>query len=674
VQQPVKWQRPFLLLILLIAAALRLVGLNNVSPPGLAHDEVANWLIDRSILAGNHAIYFTEAYGHEAGFHYLQTLFIWLLGDHALALRLPAAFCGLLLVAVCYAVNRRLFGARVALISMALLAFLLWPVMFSRQALRAISLPLLSGLSAYFWWGGWRAVPHRGRGRVWPFLLAGLMAGLSFHTYMAARAVPIFYGLFLLYLALAHRSALRARWRGVAGFVVIYALVAAPLVVYLLSNPGAEFRIEEVSGPLTALWAGDLGPVLHNGWLILGLFGWVPDPLWRQGVPHLPVFEPVTAVFFYLGLLLCLWRIRDARYAFVLLWLAVAAVPSLVTINAPSTIRMINALPFLTLPAAQLMHSFPRLSTVIPNLSTVIPQFSPFWRFRAAAGLLLLLLLANVWRTGYATFVTWPQDETEVRFVWQAALTEAAGYLDESGFEGAVAVGGWTPETMDPPTMELTLRRDDLSLRYFHPAESLIVPDGGERPSLIIHPAILAPHPALAERLLAWGAVPGGALPEAGAVPRAGSEFRRYELAAGWSQAVLLQQADGTVFGDELVLLGYEWLSNCREPGLCEMLSVWRVLAPSGEARRFFWHVLDEGGALLGQHDGLGAPAAHWQPGDIVVQWHGVWLEAAVSPTFRLGVYDPQTCVPGPCQNVPTETGDPYAAVSLPNLTNYNNE
>ena len=44
--------------VLLVAAFLRLFGLVNL---GLEHDEVANWLIDRSILAGNHGIYFAEA-------------------------------------------------------------------------------------------------------------------------------------------------------------------------------------------------------------------------------------------------------------------------------------------------------------------------------------------------------------------------------------------------------------------------------------------------------------------------------------------------------------------------------------------------------------------------------------------------------------------------------------
>ena len=77
------------------------------SPPGLEHDEVAHWLINRDILAGNHSIYFTEAYGHEALYHYIQAGFGGLVGDHALGLRLPSAYLGVLLVAVSYALGTR---------------------------------------------------------------------------------------------------------------------------------------------------------------------------------------------------------------------------------------------------------------------------------------------------------------------------------------------------------------------------------------------------------------------------------------------------------------------------------------------------------------------------------------------------------------------------------------
>jgi len=191
-----------MVVVLLIAAFLRLYGLNNGSPPGLEHDEVAHWLINQEILDGNHSIYFSGAYGHEAGYHYLQSAFMVLLGDNALALRLPSAFLGLLVVAVSFALARRLFGLKAAVLSSSLLAVLFWPVFYSRLGLRAISLPLLSGLSAYFWWKGWgyRSADDRltdeqkkrleaksssqsesSKRVLWYFALAGLLAGLLLH-------------------------------------------------------------------------------------------------------------------------------------------------------------------------------------------------------------------------------------------------------------------------------------------------------------------------------------------------------------------------------------------------------------------------------------------------------------------------------------------------------------
>ena len=85
-------RRVVILAILLATAVLRL---HNLTALGLEHDEVANWLIDRSILdENNYAVYYPAAYGHEAGFHYLQAGSVALIGDNALALRLPAALSG----------------------------------------------------------------------------------------------------------------------------------------------------------------------------------------------------------------------------------------------------------------------------------------------------------------------------------------------------------------------------------------------------------------------------------------------------------------------------------------------------------------------------------------------------------------------------------------------------
>jgi 4-amino-4-deoxy-L-arabinose transferase-like glycosyltransferase len=629
------------LLFLLLAAFLRLHGLNNLSPPGLSHDEVAHWLINRDILAGQHAVYFTEAYGHEAGFHYVQAGFMLLLGDNALALRLPSALAGLLLVAVTFSLARRLFGLRTALWAMAFAAVLFWPVFYSRQAIRAISLPLLSGLSAYFWWRGWGPKDWPAQWRHYAFFaLAGLFAGLSLHTYMAGRAVPIFYLAFTLYLFLGHRAALRARGWAVLLFFLIYTLVAAPLVYYLLTLPGAEARISEVDAPLQALRQGDWRPVLANSVKIIGMFIGPGDPLWRQNVAGVPVFDPVTAVLFYIGILICLWHWSQERYLFLILWLFTGFIPSIVTIDAPSSIRISNILPVLPIFPALLIHSSRGFSTAFQQLSTVL---TPKTIIRSGA---ILILLHIVW-TAVAIFHLWPGN-AEVQFVWQTALTEAAVYLDDRPDIDDVAVAGWTPATMDGPTMRLSLRRQDARLRHFEAGRTLLIPAAApDQSRLIVRPTILPLQPALESYLRQWS------------VGRpAGHHFSGYELPG--ALAISPANRVGESFGGEFTWLGYE-LVNCPASAMvpgspsCEWVTFWRVDTIPGGPRRLFLHLVDERGDILTQADVWDGPAVNWQAGDIILQYHQVETPAVLFE-MRLGVYDPVTGV-----RLPTAVGHSYA-------------
>ncbi len=612
---------PLLVAILLVAAAFRFVALDNfptpigASPPGLEHDEVAHWLINRDILAGNHAIYFTEAYGHEALYHYLQAAFGAAVGDHALALRLPSAYFGVLLVSVAYALGRRLFGPDVGLWSAVFLAVLFWPVFYSRLALRAISLPVFSGLAACAWW---RAMPpedgRRASSAKW-LLAGGVLAGLSIHTYMAARAVPIFFALYTVYLALFHRPLFRRLWRGIALFWLALLLVAAPLALYLRSNPDAEVRIGEVDAPLRALLAGDVGPVVENGVRIAGMFGVSGDPLWRQNVAGRPTFDPLMGALFYAGVAYSVWRWRDRRHAFLLLWLAASVIPSLVTVDAPSSIRIVNLLPVLMLLPMTVIHKVPHLSTIREKLSTDLTT-------RGVNLLLAGLLFLNAAGTLHAVWRVWPNND-EVRFVWQAALTEAAVYLDQSAASGPVAVGGWTPETMDAPTMELTLRRDDLSLRYFDPTQSLILPASPDnQPIRIVKPSILPLAVPLHNLISSWEETFG--------------EFTLHELPA----TLPLNPATSAKveFGGRLLYLGHDIAEGCAPGGRCQLVTYWRVIAPTDEPLRFFLHAVDGAGEIVAQDDRLGAPAEHWRVGDVVVQLLTVEETAA---ELRLGVYNP---------------------------------
>ncbi len=644
--------------LLLAGAALRLFGLNNLSPPGITHDEVANWLIDRSILAGEHAIYFTRAYGHEAGFHYLQAGFVALLGDNVLALRLPAAFCGLLGVAVTYALARKLFGKNVALMAAGLLAVLFWPVFYGRLALRAIALPLVAGLSACFWWKAWEFEGVNGRkgegvkqpvtrSPLHPFLLSGIFAGLSFHTYMAARAVPIFYGLWLAYLAIFHWRAFKQRWREIVLFVVMFAIVAAPLVIFLQTNPGAEFRLSEVDAPLQALRSGDWQPVVQNGLKLLGMFGFVGDPLWREGVPTVPVFEPIVALLFYAGLLLCLWRWRQPRYAFLLLWLAVSVTPSLVTINAPSHIRSILILPVLTVLPALVMHSLGQLSTVIHDLST-----------RSSKILLLTLLLFYAARTSVLIFQTWPNGG-DVPFVWQAAFTQIADYLDGRSDLTAAAIAGWSPSTMDSPTMNLLRQNDDLPLSHFDPQEGTLILPAVE-PVVVLRPSDLPLDPFWETQLTNWNATIEDGCHLVTLSPC--HSFTVYEMPE--KPAIELANPLNVQFGEELHLLGYEWVDEG------ELLLAWRVTAVPTAPRQLFVHSLAADGGQLADTYRFDAPDPqgiwfpHWQPGDLILQ-HLSPPGLDESTQLRLGWFDPTTCTPpGLCQNL--RTGDGAEFVLLP--------
>jgi hypothetical protein len=79
-------------------------------------------------------------------------------------------------------------------------------------------------------------------------------------------------------------------------------------------------------------------------------------------------------------------------------------------------------------------------------------------------------------------------------------------------------------------------------------------------------------------------------------------------------------------------------------PGTHKLLSYWRVDRPTNEPRRFFLHLVDEQGQTIVQQDTLGAPAEHWQPGDLILQLHTLEVPPIDGPvSLLLGLYNPTT-------------------------------
>ncbi|MGB1250562.1 MAG: ArnT family glycosyltransferase [Candidatus Promineifilaceae bacterium] len=629
--------RLWLVFLLLLGAWLRLSKLTAL---GLEHDEVANWLIDRSIINGNHGIYFSEAYGHEAGFHYLQTLFVMLIGDNALALRLPAALLGVVLLAVSYTLVKTLYNRPIALIATAILAITFFPIFYSRLALRAMMLPVFSGLAATFFWRGVK----RRDDSLSPFFFAALFAGLSTYTYMASRVVPIFFFGWMIVSIILNRGrdsqsnaspasrfemATTVRQWGV--FWGIYALISAPLYLYLQFNPAAEFRVTEINAPLEAARNGDLSLIWQNIKLVFGVWGWSGDPLWRQNVSGMPIFGPMVAILFYSGAALALWRRKRADF-FCLLWIATATIPSLVTTDAPSTIRMINLLPLLGVLPARVIHTLSIISTKNRGLSTT------FWQIPWISYLILSCIWASS-QSVHAIQTVWPNGG-DVPFVWQTSLTSAARWLDGQTPQPTTIIG-WTPDTMDPPTMTLAMRQDGVPLRFASP-DAVVLPAGDQ--VRVIRPKTpnLPLPPSLEAQLAQWDATTLEA-----------AHFTVYSVR--WTPEHLTNPLNLHV-GNELTLLGHGRCPQADE--WCSIATVWQINAPISEPRSVFIHLLNDAGELVSQSDVQLSGAHSWQAGDLLFVSHQ--FNAAANTNATVGAYHSQTW-----QRLPLEDGRDSAEIDL---------
>ena len=107
---------------------------------------------------------------------------------------------------------------------------------------RAILLPTVSGTAACFFWRGLLEQKNRGEKRrkgllnLMPennFMVAGIFAGLSLYTYMAARAVPIIFVILVAYLLLTQSEHYIRVRKDLLIFLLLMIVIAAPLFFWL---------------------------------------------------------------------------------------------------------------------------------------------------------------------------------------------------------------------------------------------------------------------------------------------------------------------------------------------------------------------------------------------------------------------------------------------------------
>jgi len=646
----------FLVIVLLTATLMRTWRLDAI-PPGLTHDEAGHGHDAIAILEGARPIYQTVGYGREPLYDYWVAGLMAIAGRTREVLRFSAVPLGLVTLLTTFAWARAAYDGTVALAATALQTVAFWSLAVSRQALRSSLLPVVFTAAIFFFWHS--IYPTRRRLSPWRLGIFSLLVGATFYTYVPARVLWILFPIFLAYLAIFHRRTFQRVSAPILAAVGAGLLMGVPLFVFLKRHPGAEQRLAMLDAPLRALLAGDPSVVLNRaGRFLAGLT--IPgrgDSFLAYTIPGRPIFGLLTGVLFLIGVGLCVVRWREPKNAFSLLWFALGVSPSLVTGPAASTTRSVAALPVIFL--------FPAIA-VVSGARWASERWGSVasWVIGLAAGG-LLLGVGGVTIQDY--FVTWGESP-HTRAAYQHTLVELAAYLDSQPEDGVVGISTDQPlAPHDPYVFQLSLKRRDLSVRWFDARRAIVVPERARArlviPSSATPPPILAELPGLqcmervqmrTDDLDPWFEV----FEWQPRMTRAEVTERMDDSANVSGEAVLSEEGGRTslglpaTFGGALELLGYDLLTPVVGVEEIQLLTVWKATNPDAikaadpadveDEPVVFVHALDGEGALLAQDDRLDAPVWSWEEGDMILQIHRLALPPDPDhgpPTLSLGVY-----------------------------------
>ncbi|MCB8946649.1 MAG: glycosyltransferase family 39 protein [Ardenticatenaceae bacterium] len=606
--------QPYIFLgLILVAGLLIRVFRLTTAPPGLNGDELFNAIDAAQIGRGNWPVYFEGNNGREAFFFYLIALSQQLFGDTVFAMRLPSVLLGLGCIPLAYGLGNLGFNRRVGLIAAGLTAVSLWPVMESRWALRAVSLTFLTALTLYWLLLGWR----NGRWREW--LLGGVAHGLTLYTYIPSRVFPAVVLVWFGWLYWFERDKFRQQWRKMAVSLLVTLLVFAPYGRYIWQNPDkVNQRIAGLSVALEdALNEGEWDKLGDSVGGVLRMFTIHGDEEWRYHLSGQPVFDWGTGLFFYAGVLSCIWlafrrkKRTDASikigsqpmYALLLLWLGAMLTPNLILEANSSFLRaagaivpiyLITAVGF-DLIAQEITQRWPQLKLGVPLL--------------IALG--LILIFGRSWHDYFSTWNT----NAEVRHIYQAELAQVGRFLQTTPApEGTrVFVARQYAHDLAPQTFAYY---QDRTVDWFNPDNSLVW--SNERPAWYFF-SQAEPIPA---EIAAQIGLDAAVTPVTYADGQtAALQFQLEPGQLDWTP----QHTAVLSFRNAPEFIGYDLPEELYRGDTISLLTHWQLPADMPQLPNQLTFVraelLDGNGNLWASDSKLfGYPQEHWQTGDRIVQ------------------------------------------------------
>ena len=404
-----KLDRLVVIVLLLMGAGVRFVGYGQL-PPGLYHDEALNGLDALGVREGEFPLYFKANNGREPMFIYLVALSVGIFGRSPIAVRLPSFFTGFLTLAATYNLTRVLYNRKTARYALAVLAFTFWHIHLSRVAFRSSLLPLFTALylSAIV-----KAIKYHKR-IYW--IIGGVLYGLSWYTYIAARFTPVALAVLCLYALgtrrlWSHSFSSRQIWHALTAFTLSALIVLLPLGIFTLIHPDVVLtRSSQVSIFNEQINGGDIGGTFIRHTLnSVGMFIIRGDRIWRHNLSYRPVWTAGLGVAFVCGLGVALAGFRKhPAAALPLIWTSVMLLPTLLAEDAPHFLRAVGVLPTAALlPALGLSWLQSRVSQWIFFRNA--RQQKPLHQMLLSRGIPWLLVVSSGLLSIYSYFVTYAQ-------------------------------------------------------------------------------------------------------------------------------------------------------------------------------------------------------------------------------------------------------------------------
>ncbi len=606
----------FMVLCLLMGAGLRFPDLIT-APPGLHYDEAANALLSADIgIKGERPIFIASYTGKETLFFYLVGGMMALIGESIFALRITAAFVGVLTIAATYWMGREWqLDRRIALIAALLLTISFWHLLFSRLGFRAITQPLLQALTI--------AALFRGiRREKWSWLaVAGIFLGLTAYTYLAARLFPV-----LLLFALVPLLNGRIRFTQLALVTLFALLVLAPLLNYFIAHPDAFWvRISQVSPTESEL-------TLPESYLkSLGMLFSEGDPYWRFNLPKRPLFDWFWGGLLLIGWVMSLWRLRPVPYdwqksALLLLILTpiIMILPTALATNeiVPSNLRAIGLIPFIFyLPAIGLMTFLEAIEERFSNLPVTPTLAFVGFIFLVAGGLFTTNTYFNEWATREDVYYESDSDLTAVaQFLAETDTTDTTIYVSALHYQH--------------PTIAFLSEKYE-QVKWLPQSQALVFPRSGSALYIFPHNS---PRPEWTDRYL-----PTEIKIDDNLGPDGEPLFTAFTLTAPLNPPASIPI--NANFNSAVRLLGYT-VGETAVGDTLPLMLFWEVgPLPTNDLVPFV-QLEDQWQHRWSQLEPAAYPAAQWEPGEFIIQRVDLPVEHGTPPgqyRLRVGLFDPNT-------------------------------